>query len=177
MINNDPAEQRSAEGTSRMHGSIATSSRQISLSLRASIFLSAVLLGGLSFSWLAQSYLSSPEGPAHANASAVDPRILDRNNVYFGNPRSFKNPAVVVRKKIYAAIPSYQRIQNEGVQQSDVRYHLLLEKTSKTFRRAVSKVSRTSGHDLLIEAGAITPPTKGEHPNLTAAVISVIQKP
>ncbi len=157
-----------------MSRSIATN-RSVSISLRASIFLVTVFLGGVTFSWMAHSYLTSPDSDVGATA---DPRIRDTTKVYFGSASRFSKPAVIVRKDVYDKIPSYQRIQSEGLRRSDARYHLLLEKTSKAFRSAVKRAARTNGRDLVIETGAITPPADGgKHLDLTAATIAEIKKP
>jgi len=90
-----------------------------------------------------------------ALASVGDYRCTDPGRVYLGNPRLIRKPAVISGDEVYARIPEYQQIRDEGLSDRDVRYHFLMKKASERFAKAVKAMAREHGHDVVAELGSI----------------------
>ncbi|MCI0650861.1 MAG: OmpH family outer membrane protein [Planctomycetes bacterium] len=82
--------------------------------------------------------------------------IVDKTQVYYGNPKSFKKPATIVRTKVYDEIPAYKKIKDEKLDSRDARYHFLIAEASKVFGENLTKVAKDKGFDLVAELDAIT---------------------
>ena len=93
------------------------------------------------------------DSPAAGRASTLV--VLDSKKIYYGKANKAKKPAVVKLKKVYKHIPAYRRIVEEGLKKTEARYHLLMAQASKAFRKALSKVAKEKGYDLIAEFGAI----------------------
>jgi len=71
--------------------------------------------------------------------------------VYFGNPRSYRNPAELHAKTVLQVIPEYRRLIKEDLDPSDPRYWLLMDKAYKRFIAAVVSVAKRYDYDLVGE--------------------------
>lgn len=98
---------------------------------------------------------------------------VDVSKVYFGDPKSFENPAVLRISKVFDAIPEYRDAKNKG--KDDPDYFILLEKANQKFFAALDKVVSECKYDLVGEVGAIKVKGK-EIPEITAAVIKALPK-
>jgi hypothetical protein len=93
--------------------------------------------------------------------------------VYFGNPRNYQNPAELRAKTVLKVIPEYQQLVKEGVDPSDPRYWLLMDKAYKRFIVAVVSVAKQYDYDLVGEKGFLGKGTKVE--DITLVVLEEIQ--
>ena len=99
--------------------------------------------------------------PLEVEASIGDYRCSDPSRVYHGNPRLIRKPAVVSADQIYARIPEYRQICEQGLTDKDVRYHFLMKKASERFAKAVKAAARALGYDCVAEVGCITVEREG----------------
>lgn len=93
--------------------------------------------------------------PLMAEAQIGDYRCSDPSRVYHGNPRLIRKPAAIAADDVYARIPEYRQICEQGLTDKDVRYHFLMKKASERFAKAVKATARALGHDCIAERGAI----------------------
>ena len=102
--------------------------------------------------------------------------ILDRNKIYYGNPKKkVTKPAVLSLSKVYKQIPAYKKIISENLKESDARYHLLMAEATTLFRRALKKAARSDGYDLVAEIGAISLGPGKTLPEITELIIKKIK--
>jgi Skp family chaperone for outer membrane proteins len=98
---------------------------------------------------------------------------IDKKKIYYGNPDSFKTPAVIKLNDVFAKIPEYQDAKKKS--EDDPEYYILLEKANEKFQKAVKKAAQDGGYDLVGEAGTIKSKTKDKDvPDITDKVIEAI---
>ena len=104
------------------------------------------------------------------------PKIeVDEGGIYYGDPGNFKKPAVVDVDKVYSKIPEYREIVERNMDDSNPRYLFLLRAASEKFRKALEKVARDKGYDLIGGIGSIK--IRGKTvPNITSQVIAKLPK-
>jgi hypothetical protein len=97
-------------------------------------------------------------------------RSVDAADVYVGDVKKWDKPAEVDPDQVYAKIPEYREIVDNGLKPGDARYEILLCKASRRFTCAVKKTARAGGYDLVAKIGCV----KGcdSVPNITADVIA-----
>ena len=90
--------------------------------------------------------------------------VVDPDGIYFRSVRGRhpKAPAVLEADVVWAAIPEYRKIVDEGLTEDDARYHLLLKKATERFNKALKKLAKRDAYDMLGEVGAIA--AHGEEP-------------
>ena len=98
-----------------------------------------------------------------ATASAgVDFSVqLDHSKVRHGNPGDFDpekghRVSTVRSKEVYKAIPAYQTIVKEKVQQGTARYTKLMKEATRNFRKALKAAAGQGSFVLIVEEGGIT---------------------
>lgn len=96
--------------------------------------------------------------------------VKDPSKIYFGTATKIEKPATITARKCFEKISHYKQIQDEGLKPGDPKYHLLLEKATKVFRRAVGTVARTKKVDLVCETGYLTLDTGETAADITAVV-------
>jgi hypothetical protein len=105
-------------------------------------------------------------GPARADGAGgsggerksekVDAPVVDATQVYYGDPRATKKPAVVDADKVFGEIPEYKKIRDDGLTEKDARYAVLLHKATCKFKKAVKKAAEKGAYDLVANTGAVT---------------------
>ena len=101
---------------------------------------------------------------------------VKRDKIYFGDLKSFNNPAVLEASKIYNKIPAYRKIIQKGLKKDDPEYWPLMRKASTDFVRALKSICLKTGHDLIGEIGSISPVKRSSKvPVITDAVIGAVQ--
>jgi Skp family chaperone for outer membrane proteins len=95
--------------------------------------------------------------------------------VYYGDPEGTA-PATVRMNSCFAVIPEWKDIQRLGLTTEDADYWILLAAANERFHRALEKVAKAKGYDLVAEEGSIPVP-EGEKPppDATAAVVAEIR--
>jgi len=84
-------------------------------------------------------------------AAAVTAEVV--GNVYFGNPRNYRNPAELEAAKVFQVIPEYQDLLRQKLETSDPRYWSLMDKANTRFIRALVSVAKKYNYDLIGEKG------------------------
>ena len=138
---------------------------------------------GLSAAPLPPTHIPPPPAPSErelpgeiqdSSGAKVDP-----NFVYYGNPKRFRRPATVTLSTIFAQIPAYQELKDQGLTQADADYFLLLNKANAAFQRALGRVLEVEGYDLVVEVGAIKygdPSLTRKVPDITDLVLEELKK-
>ena len=100
--------------------------------------------------------------PAFADEASYD--VVDPDGIYYRTIRGKhpKAPAVLVADTVWAAIPEYQKIVEDGLTEDDAKYHLLLKKATERFNKALKKLAKRDSYDMLGEVGSIE--ARGEKP-------------
>ena len=112
-----------------------------------------------------------------ALATALDKvTYIITGDVYHGDRNSFDNPCVIVRKKVFAAIPAIKIIKREKLNRNSPRYAFLIEEANRVFREVVRNVACEKGFDLVVERGGIKADNGGRVPDITRDVIRAIPK-
>ena len=104
------------------------------------------------------------------SASASDAPV---GQVYFGNPRTYRKPAEIQAVIILKVIPEYNQLINDGLDPSEPRYWLLMDKAYKKFIAAVVSVSKRYNYDLVGEKGFLVDQKNIE--DITLVVLLEIQ--
>jgi len=84
-----------------------------------------------------------------------DFEVVNSGSIYYGSGKHPKTPAVCSADDVWAEIPEYKKIVEEELTESDARYHLLLKRATKRFQRALKKLARREGYDMIGETGSI----------------------
>ena len=114
--------------------------------------------------------------PARA-ADDHDYEVTDSSAVYLGSGKHPKTPAVISVDRVWAEIPEYKTIIEEGLTDEDPRYHLLMKKASRRFEGALAKEAKRESYDLIAEVGAVKVLKKGKKiPNTTAGMIELVSR-
>ena len=114
--------------------------------------------------------------PARA-ADDHDYEVTDSSAVYLGSGKHPKTPAVISVDRVWAEIPEYKTIIEEGLTDEDPRYHLLMKKASRRFEGALAKEAKRESYDLIAEVGAVKVLKKGKKiPSATAGLIELVSR-
>ena len=92
-------------------------------------------------------------------------------NVYFGNPRNYRNPRELEAAKVFQVIPEYQDLVRQKLEISDPRYWSLMDKANTRFIRALVSVAKKYNYDLIGEKGFLGPGIA----DITLVVVDEIQ--
>jgi hypothetical protein len=97
----------------------------------------------------------------------------DPGRIYRGRAALARRPAVVDSSRVYVKIPEYIPIRRQGISNKKPQYHLMMQKASKRFSRAVSAAAKAAGHDVVAEVGTVevAGPDVAAPPDLTDDVI------
>ena len=139
------------------------------MSTRSGAILAAVLAGILAVG--AGSVSAEDPGDRVVKAGKVD---VDESLVYYGNPARFRKAGEIVCDAVFREIPEYRKIIEEGLTEG-VRYDFLLLRANAKFRKALRKVHRHEGYDLIAEVGAVRIEGK-TIPDITSQVIDALPK-
>jgi len=93
-------------------------------------------------------------------------------NVYFGNPRNYRNPAELEALKVFQVIPEYQELVRRKLDSSDPRYWSLMDKANTRFIRALVGVAKKYNYDLIGEKGFLG---RQDVTDITLVVLDEIQ--
>ena len=96
------------------------------------------------------------------------------DQVYYGTLDGAKNPAEVVASTVFAEIPEYREIQDQGLDEDDPEYWSLLEKANDKFYAAVKKVAGKKKYDVVVEKGSAE--SVKNAPDITREVIQALPK-
>ena len=115
--------------------------------------------------------------PARGEKQDHDYEVTDPSAVYLGSGKHPKSPAVISADKVWAEIPEYKTILEEGLTDEDARYHLLMRKATKRFEDALVKEAKRESYDLIAEVGAVKALKKGKKiPSATAGLIELVSR-
>ena len=115
--------------------------------------------------------------PARGEKQDHDYQVTDPSAVYLGSGKHPKSPAVISADKVWAEIPEYKTILEEGLTDEDPRYHLLMKRATKRFEDALVKEAKRESYDLIAEVGAVKALKKGKKiPSATAGLIELVSR-
>ena len=110
----------------------------------------------------------------HVHADGEKKVTIDHDRIYFGSPSSYKKPAVVNASAVFKEIPAYKQILKEKLTEKDPKYMILIAEANQVFKKALKKVYKDSGYDLIGEVGAIKIDGK-DAPDVTSEAINAIE--
>jgi len=114
----------------------------------------------------------------HAADPAHDFTVTDSSRVYYGKKKHPKTPAHCDADSVWSQIPEYKTIIEDELGPDDARYHLLLKRATKRFQRALKKLSKRDGYDLIAEVGAVKAVGKKKKkiPTVTSDLIDFVTR-
>lgn len=116
----------------------------------------AIVAGGVLLACVAVVVWKSDPADEEATSRGFgDYDFTDKARIYYGRATLARRPAVVNSSRVYARIPEYIQIKRDGVSHNKPQYHLLMQKASKRFTRAVTAAARARRHDVVAEVGTI----------------------
>jgi len=92
---------------------------------------------------------------AIAAGPKYDFEVVDSSQIYYGKKKHPKTPAVCDADSVWSEIPEYKTIIDDELGPDDPRYHLLLKRATKRFQRALKKLAKRDGYDVIGERGSI----------------------
>ncbi len=115
--------------------------------------------------------------PARGEKEDHDYEVTDPSAVYLGSGKHPGSPAVISADKVWAEIPEYKTVLEEGLTDEDARYHLLMKKATRRFEEALVKEAKRESYDLIAELGAVKALKKGKKiPSATAGMIELVSR-
>ncbi len=94
-------------------------------------------------------------------------------DIYLGRYKGFRKAAVLDTQKVFNAISYYQELKRAGLNKKSGRYWILIQKSNRIFYKALRKMAKDQGYDLIGAQKSIlidgTSP-----PDLTAKLIQII---
>lgn len=104
--------------------------------------------------------------------------VVSAAGIYYGSGEHPRTPATILADEVWANIPEYRRIVDEGLSEDDPAYHLLLKKASERFARALQKAAKRDGHDMIGEAGSISVREGSGKtiPDITQALVDIVTR-
>jgi hypothetical protein len=80
---------------------------------------------------------------------------INARHVYLGRYRSFRKPATLDTQKVFEAISYYQDVKRSGLTKKNGRYWILIQKSNRIFHKALRRLARREGFDLIGARDAI----------------------
>jgi hypothetical protein len=113
-----------------------------------------------------------------AEADEVTYEVVDPDGIYFGSGDHPKAPAVIAADDVYAQIPEYKKVIDDDLDDDDPEYHLLMKKATERFAKALRKVAKRDGYDMIGEIGAIrvSGDSKTKIPDATDELIEIVSR-
>ena len=102
--------------------------------------------------------------------------VVDPDGIYFGSGKHPKSPGVMSADEVWAEIPEYRRIIDEDLTEDDPVYHLLMKRATERFQKALKRLAKRDGYDMLGEVGAIEAKGDAEIPEVTRDMIDLVTR-
>ena len=104
--------------------------------------------------------------------------VTDPDGIYFGSGTHPKTPAVITADSVWAEIPEYKKIIDDGLDDDDPEYHLLLKKATERFAKALRKLAKRDGYDMIGEVGsiAVSGESKAKIPDVTDDMVELVSR-
>jgi len=86
---------------------------------------------------------------------------IDNNEIFFGSPTSFSNPAEVDVEAVIKATPEHKEIKKKKIDRGTGRYWILHSNATNRAHRAIRDYAENSGYDLVANIdylGSLTVP-------------------
>ena len=96
---------------------------------------------------------------------------LDKEHVYYGNPRKYSKPVEIDARKVFMEIPAYKEIIDKNIDEDSALYLIKLAEANKLFLKALEKYAEEAKVDLICEEGALE-----KAPSVTDELIKVVRQ-
>ena len=96
--------------------------------------------------------------------------------VYIGSAANTSAPATVDAKKVRAATPEWQKIQNTGIDPDSARGKQLITKMNQRIRKAVTEVADAEGRDMVTRSSDMKDDRGRQVVDLTDLVVSELAR-
>lgn len=102
--------------------------------------------------------------------------VVDSDGIYYGEGSHPKAPAVIAADEVWGAIPEYKKIIDEDLSDDDPKYHQLMKKATERFQKALEKIAKREGYDMIGEVGSIEAvgDIKKDIPDATADLVDAV---
>ncbi|MHC4549742.1 MAG: hypothetical protein ACYTEZ_13300 [Planctomycetota bacterium] len=109
-------------------------------------------------------------------AGQHDFEVVNQDEIYYGFGKHPKAPAVLTADDVWAEIPEYKQILEEELTDEDPKYHLLMMKATERFNKALNKLAKRDGYDMLGEVGSIKANGKKKIPDVTKEMVKLVSR-
>jgi len=115
--------------------------------------------------------------PAAFADESYDFEVVSTDDIYYGSGKHPKTPAVTSADDVWDEIPEYKKIVEDELTEEDPSYHLLMRKASERFQKALKKLAKRDGRDMIGEVGSIKATgEKKSIPDVTKALIKLVKR-
>ncbi len=125
---------------------------------------------------LAGLVLGSAVLAAAEAGTKYDFEVAKADEIYFGSGKHPRAPGVMTADKVWAVIPEYKQILEDELTDDDARYHLLMRKAGERFSKALKKLAKRDGYDMLGETGSIKALGKKKIPDVTREMTKLVTR-
>ena len=115
-------------------------------------------------------------GAQVAAEAAHDFEVTSADDIYYGTGKHPKTPAAMKAADVWAKIPEYKQILADELTDDDAKYHLLMKKATERFNKALKKLAKRDGHDMLGETGSIKSLKKKKVPDVTKEMAKLVSR-
>lgn len=107
----------------------------------------------------------------------IPPDDIELDQIFFGNPASFSNPAEIDVEALTLATPEFQEIKRKKVKKGTGKYWILRSNAADRAHRAIQKLAEDLEYDLIANEGYLGGlPSPIECENITKQAIKLVKR-
>jgi hypothetical protein len=107
----------------------------------------------------------------------IPPDDIELDQIFFGNPASFSNPAEIDVEALTLATPEFQEIKRKKVKKGTGKYWILRSNAADRAHRAIKKLTEDLEYDLIANEGYLGGlPSPIECENITKQAIKLVKR-
>lgn len=107
----------------------------------------------------------------------IPPDDIELDQIFFGNPASFSNPAEIDVEALTLATPEFQEIKRKKVKKGTGKYWILRSNAADRAHRAIKKLAEDLEYDLIANEGYLGGlPSPIECENITKQAIKLVKR-
>lgn len=107
----------------------------------------------------------------------IPPGDIQLDQILFGNPANFSNPAVIDVEALVLATPEFQEIKRKKIEKGTGKYWILRSNATDRAHRAIQGLAEELDYDLIANEGylkSLPSPIEGE--NITKHAIKLVKE-
>jgi len=107
----------------------------------------------------------------------IPPQDIELEQIFFGNPASFSNPAEIDVEALTLATPEFKEIKRKKIKKGTGKYWILRSNATDRAHRAIKKLAEELEYDLIANEGYLGElPTPIECDNITKNAIKLVKE-